>query len=83
MNGCPLMGSFSVPKVLGATITKLKLENVAKTIHRTKKKEKDHTFEVRLTIWKRPHKIKVRPGEYRWGCDRKNVWDEVVKTLIL
>jgi hypothetical protein len=35
VNGCPLMGSSSAPKVLSATITKLKLKNVAKTIHRT------------------------------------------------
>jgi hypothetical protein len=66
VNGCPLMGSSSAPKVLGATRIELKLESVAKKIHRTKK-EKDPTFEARLAIWKRPHKIKVRSRGYRWG----------------
>jgi hypothetical protein len=28
------------------------------------KKEKNPTFETRLTIWKKPHKIKVKLGGY-------------------
>ncbi len=61
------MGSSNAPKVPSATMTELKQESVAKVIHRIKKKDKDPIFEVRLVIWKRPHKIRIRPGGYRWG----------------
>ncbi len=36
-----------------------------------------------MAIGKIPHKIKIRlKGDIDGGCDRNNVWDEVVKTTI-
>jgi hypothetical protein len=54
--------------VLAITITEVKLENIVRLVHRTDKKEKDATSEVRQVLGQKPHKIWVRLGGkgYKW-----------------
>jgi hypothetical protein len=44
------------------TITEVKLENIARLIRRTDKKEKDATSEVKQVVGQKPRKIWVRWG---------------------
>lgn len=71
--------------MLVITITEVKLENIARLVHRPDKKEEDATSEVRQVVGQKPHKIWVRLGGGRdiiGGCYGKNAWDETVSTLI-
>jgi hypothetical protein len=47
------------------------------------KKESDATRNARLAIGKKPHKIRIRAGgDVDGGCEGKNSWDDVARTLI-
>ncbi len=61
----------------------MKWENVARATQRIVKKESDSSTSARQIISKKPHNICIKGGgDVDEHCESKNIWDEVVKTLI-
>jgi hypothetical protein len=57
---------------------------VSKANRRTYKKDKNAASKARQVVGKKPHHIQIKAGgDINGRSDGKNVWDEVVRTLIL
>ncbi len=66
-----------------ASVTKVKIESMARVVRKTWKKKKDDESNKWIIIRQKPHKIKVKlRGDINGGCDGNNVWDETIRTLI-
>jgi hypothetical protein len=82
-SGANFVSASTTLQVPFASVTKVKIESMARVVRKTWKKKKDDESNKRVIIRQKPHKIKVKlRGDIDGGCDGNNVWDETIRTLI-
>jgi hypothetical protein len=81
--GTHFVSPSNAQQVLITSVTEVKVESMARTTRRIRKRKKDDELEKIVATRQKPHKIKIRPRGYiNGGCDGKNAWDETIRLLI-
>ena len=81
----PYPGTWMLTPELGVTATglELSLELVAQGARWQKRKQYDDGLVNQSSVGKKPHQLCVKPiGDIDGACDRKNAWDDTVRTFV-
>lgn len=73
--GTHFVSPSNAQQVLITSVTEVKVESMARTTRRIRKRKKDDELEKIVATRQKPHKIKIKlGGDINGGCDGKNAW---------